>query len=176
MPLRVAIPKSEMNPIKAAIESTPSPRKTPESQNETGRLGFGLELTSVLDAVALGERDTRCDPFADVADDTAEVATRDVRRHHDTPLHVLPADEVGSAVLHDLGQAAEWHARAGGHVDSGLPDRVQVSHVTGDVSEDQRIHHLPVDDLTNFDDPASPFPVPSRPGRPADRAWQEPPD
>ncbi len=106
-----------------------------------------LELSSVLDPVAVWQGDLGVDPRADVPYHAADVAPRDVPLHDDQTLHVLPTDGVWSALEANVGQLGEGYGASGGHVHtgrfddrSGRPELVRISH--GQVEGSLSLQHL----------------------------------
>ncbi len=95
----------------------PTVTAAPEQQQGAGRLLGALELAAVLDVVALGQRHRVADAAADVLDHAVQVAPGDVGHHHDLALHVLAADDVGAAVLADVGQRGQRQPRPAGRGD-----------------------------------------------------------
>ena len=122
----------------------------PESQEEALGCDLGFELSAVLDAVAVRERDAGRHLLPHVGDDSPEIPPGDIRADDYPPLAVLARDEVGTAVFDDVGEAAQRHARPGGHVEARLPHILQVGHVVGPVAQHQRHGHLAVDDLSHL--------------------------
>ena len=81
--------------MKKIATTTPS-----ESQRSClRRLGLALELTAVLDVIALRQLDVLGDALLNVVDDAAQVPSGDVALDDDSALDVLPHDEVRAAIL-----------------------------------------------------------------------------
>src|SRR6266508_4019902 len=95
-----------------------------EQRDLTCRSLLGLELPSVLDEVALRQRDPSRDRLTDVSDHASKVSACDVGLNDDPSLHVLAVDRVWPRVDPDLSDLRNGHARTSWRVDEGAADRL----------------------------------------------------
>ena len=79
-----------------------------EQKRTAGRL-LTLELTTILNMVALRQSDTCIHPLTDLVHDTTQIPTGDIGANHDLALHVLPVDRVRTGHTTHLRHLAQRH-------------------------------------------------------------------
>ena len=101
-------------------------RGAAEDQQTLAGALLAFELSAILDPVALGHRHLLCHRRLQILDNTAEIASGHVGRHHDPALHVLTQDHVGAHLAPDVGDHSNGHGIAGRRVDREIGDPLEV--------------------------------------------------